>query len=276
MRMTPRCRIAICIDDVGEHAGVHAAALALLAQGRVSALSGMVHAPAWRDAAPALRDAATAADVGLHLDLTEPWGTRRFQRPWHRLVVEAFARALDAAALRSEIAAQLDAFEQAVGHAPHFVDGHRHVHQLPQVRALLLDELARRYPSEPPWVRRTVPRRPLAPGLKPLIVAALGAPGLDALLRTHGLRHNERLLGVYGFDADPHRYLHRLTRWLALAQDGDLLVCHPSTVIEPDAPLAGARAVEHQVLSHPDFGHTLEAAGVVVARMSVLRPRAGP
>jgi predicted glycoside hydrolase/deacetylase ChbG (UPF0249 family) len=269
--MTPRCRIAICVDDLGLHPGIHTAALALLAQGRVSALAGMVHGPAWRDAAHAMRDAAATADVGLHLDLTEPCGDRRFRKPWHRLAAEAFARALDAAALRSEIAVQLDAFEQGVGRAPHFVDGHRHVHQLPQVRELLVDELVRRYGAQPPWLRRTVPR---AGGIKPWVVAGFGARGLDGLLRQHGLRHNERLLGVYGFDTDNRGYLHRLTRWLALARDGDLLMCHPSAAIAHGDAIENARTVELEVLSHPDFGRALDAARVGVARISMIRPGA--
>ena len=48
--LTPRRRIAICVDDVGQHGGIHHTALGLVAQRRVSALSGMVHGAAWSEA----------------------------------------------------------------------------------------------------------------------------------------------------------------------------------------------------------------------------------
>jgi predicted glycoside hydrolase/deacetylase ChbG (UPF0249 family) len=51
----------------------------------------------------------------------------------------------------------LNRFEDAMGRAPAFIDGHRHVHQFPVVRALLVEEIARRYPVSPPWVRATAP-----------------------------------------------------------------------------------------------------------------------
>jgi predicted glycoside hydrolase/deacetylase ChbG (UPF0249 family) len=266
-------RIAVCIDDVGQHVAIHAAARELLAQRRVSALSAMVHGPVWRHAAALLHDAAGAADIGLHLDLSEPWGERRFVRPWRRLVAEALLGRLDKQALREEIAAQIDAFERTLGRAPDFVDGHRHVHQLPGVRDVLVHELVRRYPSQRPWLRRTVPRETST--AKPWAVAALGAAGLDTLLRRFAIAHNRRLLGVYGFSESADRYRDRLVHWLALAQDGDLLICHPANAGAAQGdPIAQARGVEHRVLCGPAFGEALVAAGVEVARMSTLVRRA--
>jgi len=265
-----RRRIAICVDDVGQHAGIHDAALGLVAQHCVSALSGMVHGAAWSDAAAAMRDATGRADIGLHLDLTETGGTRRFRLPWRRLVIDALLRRLDERALHDEIAAQLDAFERAIGHAPHFVDGHRHVHQLPVVRDQLAGELSRRYPVRRPWLRRTVPRQALRGGVKPLVIAALGSHGLDTLARRHGLGQNRCLLGIYGFGDDDDAYLHRLTTWLHAAEDGDLLVCHPAIAAAVDDPIARARVVEHRVLASALFASAIAAANVDVVRLSAV------
>jgi len=228
----------------------------------------MVHGAAWSDAAAAMRDATGSADIGLHLDLTETVGARRFRLPWRRLVIDALLRRLDERALRDEIAAQLDAFERAIGHAPHFVDGHRHVHQLPVVRDQLVAELARRYSRRRPWLRRTVPRQVLCGGAKPVVIAALGSRGLDALARRHGLWQNRRLLGVYGFGDDDDAYLHRLTHWLHAAEDGDLLVCHPASTAASDDPIARARVVEHRVLASARFEQAITAANVDVVRLS--------
>ena len=228
----------------------------------------MVHGEAWRDAAAALRAARGAAEIGLHLDLTEPFGERRFRLPWPRLVVDALAGRLDGRALADEIAAQLDGFERAVGQAPDFVDGHRHVHQLPSVRERLVAELVRRYPSHHrPWLRRTVPRQAWRGGLKPWVIAALGSSGLDALAERHQLQTNRCLLGVYGFGDGEDAYRRRLRGWLDAAADGDLLVCHPAGMARAGDPIGEARVVEHRVLTSPEFSQALVAAGIEVARI---------
>ena len=67
------------------------------------------------------------------------------------------------ALLRTEIAAQLDTFTQALGRAPAYIDGHQHVHQLPVVRTLLLEEIARRYPAAALWLRSTQSPPPAKP-----------------------------------------------------------------------------------------------------------------
>jgi len=206
-------------------------------------------------------------DAGLHLDLCEAGGGGHVGGAWPRLVTQAQLGLLDTTQLRGEVAFQLDRFEDDVGRAPDFVDGHRHVHQLPGVRDVLLDELARRYPSPGPWLRRTVPRGACA--AKPWVIAALGAPGLDRLCRQRALRHNGRLLGAYGFADDPPRYQRRLAQWLASAHDGDLLMCHPArSATGPDDPIAPARTVEYLVLRAPAFGRLLAEARVEVERMS--------
>ena len=268
--IVPRRRIAICVDDVGQHAGIHRAALALVEQRRVSALSCMVHGQAWSDAAQAMRDAAGSADIGLHLDLTESFGARRFRMPWRRLVIDALLRRLDERSLHDEIAAQFDAFERGVGQAPRFVDGHRHVHQLPGVRELLVREITRRYPTQRPWLRRTVPRQPLRAGPKALVIAALGSHGLDALAERHGLQRNRCMLGVYAFRDDESRYLHRLAQWLQVAEDGDLLICHPASAAGADDAIASARLVEHRVLTSAPFAQVIAAKDIDIARLSEL------
>ncbi len=56
--------------------------------------------------------------------------------------------------MRAEIEAQIDAFEQATGRRPDFIDGHQHVHGLPGVRKALIAVLAARYAKgTQPWLR---------------------------------------------------------------------------------------------------------------------------
>ena len=88
---------------------------------------------------------------------------------------------IDTLRLRAEIEAQLDRFEDGVGHGPAHVDGHQHVHQLPGVREVLLSVLAGRY-DVLPWVRST--RACPEAGTKARVIEALGERGLRALCET--------------------------------------------------------------------------------------------
>lgn len=268
--MQPRS-IAVCIDDFGLHPGVNQAALQLANLGRVTAISCMAAAPAWRAGAPRLADLPRdRVDVGLHLDFTEHTFDAQVRRSLPVLIALAETRWLDPAPVRREIAAQLEAFEQAVGHAPAHVDGHQHVHQFPVVREALIAELLERYPHKRPWLRRT--RRPAGlPGFKPWMIERLGCEALSEAARAHGFAQNESLLGVYGFDGDASRYADRLAHWLAIARDADLLMCHAGGDATVPDPILGARRNEWQVLAGPAFGNLLARCRVTLAPLTRLR-----
>lgn len=258
----------MCVDDFGLHAGINQAVLSLVQQGRLQAVSAMVGGPAWADGAPALRALdPRRVEVGLHLDLTECPLQPALRRPLARLIALAYLRRLDASALRTEISAQLDAFEQAMGRAPAYVDGHQHVHQLPVVRTALLLELARRYPAGSLWLRATHSPQGAAhadarTGFKSRVIAFLEGQSLAALARRQGLRQNARLLGVYDFTGGAEHYRARLDRWLQAARDGDLLMCHAGLPAPTPDALAAARQDEFAVLSAPGFADALAAARV--------------
>lgn len=266
--------VCLCADDYGLNEGINSAVQRLVAMERVHATGALVGAPAWQAGIGFLRRMhAEGLDVGLHLDFTEHplIRSRSDLRP---LIVQSYAGHLDRPAIRAEIRAQLDAFEQGVGHAPAFVDGHQHVHQLPAIREELLEELDDRYGAYPPWIRRTRqrPGARASAGLKAWIkattIAALGASSLTAAARRHGLPQNRALLGVYDFSGGAHRYLTLLRGWLSAAREGDLLMCHPRWAIGRGDPLAAAREAEYQVLASRHFGQLVEELGVVLWPMS--------
>lgn len=275
-------RIALCLDDLGLHAGVNAAAAALARLGRLNAVSCMVGAACWGGTGEALAACGAAgADVGLHLDLTEaPLRLPRQALPM--LILRSHAHLLATAALRDEIDAQLDAFEAVLGRPPDHVDGHQHVHQLPQVRDALIEVLQRRYLSARPWLRSTrhaanlvrPAGQPPAAALKPRVIQALGAAGLARLAVRHGHRQNARLLGVYDFSGGPAGYRAWLHAWLQAAHDGDLLMCHASTEPVESDPIGIARHDEWRLLGSPEFAAMLAQSGVElrpVGRMEALR-----
>ena len=246
--------ICICADDFGLSAGVNAAVVDLAQRGKISATSAMVRRSAWLSGARTLRSLTPARlDVGLHLDLTRPASADGPEPGLARLLAQAYTRTLFAAGLLADIRDQLTRFEDAMGRQPAFIDGHRHVHQFPVVRELLLEEISRRYPTSLPWLRSTVPGGALRrESLKARVIHALGGPALQRRACARGLPHSRGLLGVYDFGGDADAYRARLYGWLRTARTGDVLMCHPSAALFAD-PHAHARMREYAVLRTIDF-----------------------
>src|SRR5262249_45689378 len=101
----------LCADDYGLTSGIDEAILDLCAHGRLSAVSAMVAAPAWRADAARLRAVGTGVEVGIHLSFTEvepltgasslaPAGKPRGQAG---LMTAALMRALDPGDVAREI-----------------------------------------------------------------------------------------------------------------------------------------------------------------------------
>jgi predicted glycoside hydrolase/deacetylase ChbG (UPF0249 family) len=256
-----RRRICVVADDFGLHPGIDAAILELAETRTIQALGCMTGGASWPSSAQALRGRSSlTSDIGLHLDLTER-PLDRAPQPLRSLILAAYTRRLDRRSIRAEIRLQLNAFEAALGREPDYIDGHQHVHQLPGVRAELLDELAARYRSnQQPWLRCTVPAQreveatppaslPVGIRLKAAVIASLGGYALRREAKERGFRMNAALTGVYGFDTDAAAYQSLLAGWLAHAADGSVLMCHPSHNAESGDPIGGARLNEYQVLA---------------------------
>ena len=276
--------VILCADDFGLAPGVSDAIAELIVARRLSATSCMSALPDWRARAAMLRDvvAAHPADVGLHLTLTDhvplsgAAGLAEGGRlpPLARLLPRALAHRLDAAAVAVELRAQLDAFEDAWGGPPDYVDGHQHVHVLPGVREALVAELVRRYPQGRVWVRdcveptgRCLRRRLALP--KALFISAL-AQGLRRLLRAHGLPANDGFAGLHDFSGRrPFGELMR--RFLAASGPRPLVHVHPGRV---DAELVACdsltspREAELAYLASAEFPRDLGAAGLRPGRFA--------
>lgn len=271
-----RAALCICADDFGLHAGVNDAVAQLASLGRLQAVGALVGAPAWKAGVQVLRRLdAEGLDVGLHLDLTEFPLLPGTIRPLSRLVALAYLGQLDRTRLRAEIRAQLDNFEAALGHAPAFIDGHQHVHQLPRIRDEMLAELQGRYGGYRPWIRctRAVPmvtnsRLDTSSRIKASTIQWLGSRRLSAAVSQHGFAQNRGLLGVYDFQGGAPRFLMLLRNWFAAARDGDLLMCHPGLRVATGEPLGSAREAEYQILSSRPFGELLQSSGVSLWPMS--------
>ncbi len=275
--------ICLCVDDFGLHAGVNEAALRLAAQERVHAIGCLVGGEGWGIAwTRVLRHLDSGGtDIGLHLDFTEFPLLPRSRRRLPSLIADSLLRRLNAEDVRAEIRAQLDTFEQMLGHGPAFVDGHRHVHQLAVIRQELLDELASRYHGHWPWLRSTRTAggslssggRPWQTHLKARGIEMLGSKALNSMARRMGFAQNHRLLGVYDFEGGADRYRHLMAYWIASATDADLLMCHPGLRLHEGDPIAKARLSEYEVLASAGFARMLRDADVTLLPMSQIVAR---
>lgn len=253
----------LCADDFAMTDGVSRAILDLLGRGKLTATGAMTNRPHWRRLAPELAAFTGQADLGLHLNLTcaAPLSAMPLLAPGRALpgLKDVARAAVLSSAVRKEIAAeiarQLDAFEDALGRPPDFVDGHQHVHVLPGVRRALLDTLTRRYPAGALYVRDPADRpaairaRGVAVG-KALVIAGL-ATGFRSATLKRGLRVNRGFSGVAPFD--PQRdFAADLARFLIEPGLCHLVMCHPGFVDGELAaldPVVATRPVEHAAIA---------------------------
>lgn len=262
-------RIVVCADDFGMNSEIDAGILSLAQLGRLSATSCMAGAPMFKQDAPALK--ASGLQAGLHLNFTEALGSSGLFLPLSGLIVRAYARRLDFEVVRGQIIRQLDMFEDVMGRAPDFVDGHQHIHQLPQIRTALLAELVQRYGAKLPWLRytgvRAQPTIPLRLRSKAQVIQVLGANRLAHLARGWGFTLNAGFLGVYDFQGGAANYAALLQSWLSHAQAGDVLMCHPASRANASDGLGEQRAAEFQVLAGEQAGDWLGEYGLSIGTL---------
>jgi predicted glycoside hydrolase/deacetylase ChbG (UPF0249 family) len=280
--------ISLCADDYALSAGVDDGILTLAERERISALSCMTASARWPEAAAKLKPLFGCVDIGLHFVLTQlaPLGPMPVLAPQGRLpplrevYLRALRHALDPGEIESELIRQIDAFVQATGRLPDFLDGHHHAHQLPAVR----DVVARvwRERGERGWIRNTAtsPGRIARRGIAILRAALLATFGRTArkTWQAAGIATNADFAGVRSFaEREPFRGLMR--RYLVEARPGLLIMCHPG---RPDGelaridPVTTTRTDELAYLCGEAFATDLGAAGCRLERLSALIGRQTP
>lgn len=277
-----RSNIVLCADDFGLAPGVSEGIAELVRSGRLSAVGCMTVCDDWPTSVHLLHSAvaSSAADVGLHLTLTDhraasgcaPAGNGDRLPPLGRLMLACLARRVSETAFRAEIHAQLDTFEAHWGGPPDFVDGHQHVHILPGVREALVGILRARYRAGTVWVRNCVepPSRCLRRGLgwrKALLISALGL-GWRRLASAAALPMNDGFSGLHDFNGGP-LFREKMKRFLSHRGPHHLVHVHPGRVdaaLRAIDPLTTPREAELHYLLGKDFLHDLDRADVSLAR----------
>jgi predicted glycoside hydrolase/deacetylase ChbG (UPF0249 family) len=283
----PRLRkLWLCADDYGISPAVNRAIRDLIGRSRINATSVMVTPPSFSAAeAQALADLAEPnlagpnrrAAIGLHFILTAPFRPAALAyRPVARdgaflSLAGTFAaglqRRLNPDALAAEAENQFAAFRAAFGRPPDFVDGHQHVHLLPQVSDAVLAATRRMAPGA--WVRqcgRTMPLWRRFGDPKGLLLDLLSAR-LRARCAASGVPTNPAFAGTYdfkratAFDALFGSFLQGLP-------DGGVVMCHPGFVDAELQRLDGfttMREQEHAFFAGEQFPALLAAHGIELA-----------
>jgi len=274
--------VVLCADDFGLSEGVSRGILDLIAMGRLSATSAMTNCPAWRRCAPALRDHTGRVGVGLHLTLTvgAPLGPMPRLAPGGALpnlpdlAAGALRGGLPLEEIEAEIGRQFDAFADAFGRAPDFVDGHQHVHALPRVRRALFAALRRRGCAGSLWLRdpsdrlSAIARRGVA-AAKAVQVRALAA-GFRRSARRAGFRVNEGFSGFSPFEASAvGATFESAFRYLG---PRPVVMCHPGY---PDEDLRRLDPVVEVRRDEFDYLASDAFAELLATRKITLAPRPG-
>jgi chitin disaccharide deacetylase len=263
--------LELCADDFGQSAAINAGILQLAERKRLSAVSCMVNGPAWdKKTAQALAAQKRKVGAGLHFNLTEGSPlSPALKKLWpqmpslQQIITWAHLRRLPEDALRDEWQAQWQAFEAAYGRPPGHIDGHQHVHHMPQVRELLLEVLAQKPGIN---VRHTGRVKGPGFGIKRLLIEGTGGRDLGRQLEAQGRAANSQLFGVYDFQGPNYR--GHMQAWLAaLPARGAMIFCHPGQTDPGNTsdPIAAARALELAYFDSDDFSGDLKTANVQLA-----------
>ncbi len=262
-RLTSKRQIIVCADDFGQNVEISEGIVHLAEQKRINAISCMVNSEYWYDAYPALRTLQSSTYIGLHLNFTHGHALSDAWRNQHgtlftglpTLLKKAYLSHLDTAAIRAEIKAQLDVFHQSMKAWPDFIDGHQHIHQLPNIREILIDVCVD-LPVDT-FIRKTTngwkdflstdgfPKRQ--------IIALLGGITFQSRLIKKAILCNSSFSGIYNFKrAADYRYYFK--RFLANTQKGGLIMCHAGNVSDDvDDPLHDYRHYELNYLMSDEY-----------------------
>lgn len=230
--------IVLCADDFGLSDGVSRAIVELADAARISATSAMVTTEAWPRSAEVIAGLRSRVAVGLHVNMTLGVPLTEMVRlapdsrfpPLRTVVQQALRRQLIVAELTAEIRAQIQEFRERSGCMPDFLDGHQHVHALPQVRQAVVaaagafdwpGPLFVRSPSDS-FVNIVARRSEVA---KSLTISALSA-GFRSYVRAAGLVTNSTFAGVSSFS---RQTAFRDELIAAMRRPGrcHLIMCHP-------------------------------------------------
>ena len=228
--------IILCADDFAQNEAVSEGILLLGTKNKINAISCLVNFPLWPEAHQELHRLKNTHYIGLHFNLSfghalsAQWQSQHGQQftGLASLLKKSYFRQLNSTAVEAEILAQLDAFTNATGMLPDFIDGHQHVHQLPIIRDLWLHLY--RFRKLNFFFRSTsngwsdfvsikgFPKQQLIP--------LLGGITFKHRLKKESIPTNTSFAGIYTLNQGAN-YRDYFKHFLATSQHEGLIMCHP-------------------------------------------------
>jgi hypothetical protein len=251
--------LVLCADDFALNLPVSEAIVALMAAGRLSVTSCMTDSPLWPEHGAELRLHGWEHRTGVHFNLTEAFDDVP-AKALSRIMLASTLRRLGKRHLRDAFVRQLDRFEDVIGAAPAFVDGHQHVHLFPQVRHVILAIMAERY-QQRAWMRSLGNMVGPMPASKALALRLMGANAHARAARQRGVPLIPAFAGLYGLTPQAD-FGALMAQWIKALPDGGLLMCHPATRAEAGDAIGPARVAEFTWLASDAWPDAMVQAGV--------------
>jgi predicted glycoside hydrolase/deacetylase ChbG (UPF0249 family) len=167
----------------------------------------------------------------------------------------------------TEISSQMQTFVTTFGRTPDFVDGHQHVHLLPQIGDALLQVVKEIAPNA--WVRQCGRALPLGARFadRKALLLDIFSYRFRRRAAALGLRTNPAFAGAYDFNDDAN-FAALFAGFLDGLPDGGVVMCHPGfvdTELRRLDPLTTLREKEYAFLAGDSFSALLAARGVALA-----------
>lgn len=226
----------------------------------------------------------TEIDRGVHLNFTygkplcDELKTKLTQwptSPLHLLWLVS-SKQLLLQALKNEIEAQLNAFEQQLHALPDFIDGHQHLHHFPFIQSALISVYQKKYGHLPypdkPYVRVSYHSHPFQSDfkLKKMLINVSGSTRLKRKLIQYQIPFNPFFTGVYDFAPNTDYAAYAQVQCHAI-QNGTLWMCHPGLASQDlDDPIRATRLIEFTYLFSKAFPELCQQHQIKIVRFKDL------
>jgi chitin disaccharide deacetylase len=214
----------LCADDYAMSDVISDGIYDLASQYRLDAISCMSDSPLWKEHQKRLKNLPHTIDIGLHLNLTHPFKPK--QPSLNSWIIKSLSHSINKREVYRKFDEQWDKFCQIHGKQPDFIDGHQHIHVFPQIRDQLLKLLENKNADRESIYIRDVSKHipPFRAHLKRTLLKLLSFRFNKTM---SGYQTNTYFGGIYDF-ATSEDYNQLLDKWLTMAPDKSIIMCHPA------------------------------------------------
>lgn len=254
----PVKKVILCADDFALNTAISHGIVQLISSQRISATSCMVRSSYWQEHAELLKPHQNQIDIGLHFYLPQMPNLLE-------VILKTNLKLINKNIIASEFEKQLAIFEQTLGRLPDFIDGHRHIHQLPVISDIIINACQKQSIPNKIYVRNATNSKFFS--AKQLVVSAVSDLSFEKKLRDHEIPYNTSFAGIYNFN-DSYRYYQYFPKFLKAIGDKGLIMCHPALnhLENRDDPMADSRYDEFQYFSSSQFIQDCQEQQVVISR----------